>query len=219
VPALTSQGSLVRSQSRPPVFRGGVSFLPPQISEGGVNGAHGLGKVVGRNLTWRSVVRADLQTPMTSHSGTSRARSSEPMSLICWHSRQRRCRRRRVHAVLAGRCSELGYVPSIAMQPISRSPQTIALLSPRVWHVSHRRRSRAEPKRANRNLTQGPQCRPAWRACLTLSTVEEGRREVMSDPILIWTLCAVIAVNIIVVVLAFTSASREARRFGGRSPG
>ena len=41
----------------------------------------------------------------------------------------------------------------------------------------------------------------------------------MSDPILIWTLCAVIAVNIIVVVLAFTSASREARRSGGRSPG
>ena len=42
----------------------------------------------------------------------------------------------------------------------------------------------------------------------------EVSREVMSDPILFWTLCVVIAVNIIVVVFAFTSANREARRSG-----
>ena len=36
----------------------------------------------------------------------------------------------------------------------------------------------------------------------------------MSDPILFWTLCAVIAVNVIVVVLALRSANREARKTG-----
>ena len=33
----------------------------------------------------------------------------------------------------------------------------------------------------------------------------------MSDPVLFWTLCAVIAVNVIVVVLAARNANREAR--------
>ena len=35
----------------------------------------------------------------------------------------------------------------------------------------------------------------------------------MSDPILFWTLFAVIAANIIILVAAFVSADREARRF------
>jgi hypothetical protein len=44
----------------------------------------------------------------------------------------------------------------------------------------------------------------------------------MSDPDLFWTLCAVIAANIILLVLAFIAADREAGRFrsdGGQSGG
>jgi hypothetical protein len=40
------------------------------------------------------------------------------------------------------------------------------------------------------------------------------QREAMSDPVLFWTLCAVFAVNVIVVVLALRSANREARKTG-----
>ena len=36
----------------------------------------------------------------------------------------------------------------------------------------------------------------------------------MSDPVLFWTLCAVIAVNIVVVVLAVRNANRETRTTG-----
>jgi hypothetical protein len=36
----------------------------------------------------------------------------------------------------------------------------------------------------------------------------------MGDPVLFWTLCAVIAVNVIVVVLAIRNANREARTTG-----
>ena len=36
----------------------------------------------------------------------------------------------------------------------------------------------------------------------------------MSDPVLFWTLCAVIAVNVMVVVLALRNANREARKTG-----
>lgn len=37
---------------------------------------------------------------------------------------------------------------------------------------------------------------------------EEGRRECMGDPVLFWTLFAVLAVNIIVVALALANAHR-----------
>ena len=36
----------------------------------------------------------------------------------------------------------------------------------------------------------------------------------MSDPVLFWTLCAMIAVNVVVVVLAVRNANRETRTTG-----
>jgi hypothetical protein len=42
----------------------------------------------------------------------------------------------------------------------------------------------------------------------TLKKAEEGGREHMGDPILFWTLLAVIAANIILVVLALANARR-----------
>jgi hypothetical protein len=48
---------------------------------------------------------------------------------------------------------------------------------------------------------------------LNLSTGEGERREVMSDPDLFWTLWAMIAANIILLVSAFIAVDREARKF------
>jgi hypothetical protein len=42
--------------------------------------------------------------------------------------------------------------------------------------------------------------------------IQEGRGKFMSDPILFWTVFAVIAANIIILVSALISADREARR-------
>jgi hypothetical protein len=67
------------------------------------------------------------------------------------------------------------------------------------------RRSLGGTKGLNSKLT----IPPTKGACVKL---EEGQREVMSDPILFWTLFAVIAANIIMLVSAFLSVDREARR-------
>jgi hypothetical protein len=56
---------------------------------------------------------------------------------------------------------------------------------------------------------------PTGMASLPETLKSRGRqREVTSDPGLFWTLCAVIAVNVIVVVLALRNANREARKIG-----
>jgi hypothetical protein len=56
---------------------------------------------------------------------------------------------------------------------------------------------------------------PSGMGSLPEALKSRGRqKEAMSDPVLFWTLCAMIAVNVVVVVLAVRNANRETRTTG-----
>jgi hypothetical protein len=80
-------------------------------------------------------------------------------------------------------------------------PVAVSCLNPSALDLSG-----VHPSSFNQNLTLNSQV-------LNLSTVEGERREVMGDPILFWTLFAVITANIIVLVVAFMNAIRVTGRF------
>jgi hypothetical protein len=66
-----------------------------------------------------------------------------------------------------------------------------------------------EPKLVNGNLTNRPDHTEDIQGLPENSQkVEEGGGSVMGDPILFWTLFAVLAVNVIVVAFALISARR-----------